>query len=423
VFGGSSARISSPTTTPTRSSPASDRKVAHRIAHATYQPGVILQAEPVNMAPEAGEGAVPMLVLKVVAFVAGAAVVVATFGSAIRTVILPRGIPARLGRFVFVAMRRLFRLRAGRTSSYEKRDRAMALYAPVTLLVLLLVWITLVLGGYTGMFWALGGRSLRDAFRLSGSSILTVGFERPGDLPSSILAFSEAALGLVLLALLITYLPTIYAAFSRREAVVTAMEVRAGSPPSGVEMLERYWRLEAYDRLRGLWTNWETWFVELEETHTSFPALVFFRSPQPDHSWVTAGGAILDAASLFASTVDHPREPAAEFCIRAGYLAFRRIADFFRIEYAPNPAPTDPISITRDEYDAVYDRLADVGVPLKQDRDQAWRDFSGWRINYDTVLLSLAALTMAPYAPWSSDRSPAEWAPSLLLRRGRSRVA
>lgn len=364
-----------------------------------------------------------MAVLRVLAFVAGAAVVVATFGSAIRTVILPRGVPARLGRFVFVGMRRLFRLRAGRSASYEKRDRAMALYAPITLLVLLLVWITLVLIGYTAMFWAFGEGSVRDAFRLSGSSILTVGFERPPDLPSTFLAFTEAALGLVLLALLITYLPTIYAAFSRREAVVTAMEVRAGSPPSGVEMLERYWRLQAFDRLHALWVNWEMWFVEIEETHTSFPALMFFRSPQPDHSWVTAGGAILDAASLMASSVDWPREPAAEFCIRAGYLSFRRVADFFRIEYNPNPAPSDPISITREEYDAAYDRLAADGVPMKPDREQAWRDFAGWRVNYDAVLLSLAALTMAPYAPWSSDRSPAEWTPSLLHRRGRSRAA
>ena len=363
-----------------------------------------------------------MAVLRVLGFMAGAAVVLATFGSAIRTVILPRGVPARLGRFVFVAMRKVFRLRAGRSASYEKRDRTMALYGPITLLMLLLVWITLVLAGYTAMFWAAGEGSLRDAVRLSGSSILTVGFERPPDLPSTILAFTEAALGLILLALLITYLPTIYAAFSRREAVVTAMEVRAGSPPSAVEMIERYWRLEAFDRLRTLWGNWEMWFIEIEETHTSFPVLVFFRSPQPDHSWVTAGGTILDAASLMSSTVDHPREPAAEFCIRAGYLAFRRIADFFRIEYDPDPASTDPISITREEFDAACERLAAAGVPLKQDRDQAWRAFAGWRVNYDTVLLALAALTMAPYAPWSSDRSLQDWRPPLLLRRGRYRA-
>ena len=95
----------------------------------------------------------------------------------------------------------------------------------------------------------------------------------------------------------------------------------------------------------------------------------------------------------------------ADLCIRAGYLALRRIADFFQIAYNANPQPGDPISISRDEFDAACDELARHGVPLKADRDQAWRDFAGWRVNYDTVLLALAAITMAPYAPWSSDRS------------------
>jgi hypothetical protein len=91
----------------------------------------------------------------------------------------------------------------------------------------------------------------------------------------------------------------------------------------------------------------------------------------------------------------------------------RRIAEFFHIEYNAKPQPTDPISLSRVEFDAAYDELAQNGVPLIADRDQAWRDFSGWRVNYDTVLLALAAMTMAPYAPWSSDRS-------LLPARGRS---
>jgi hypothetical protein len=49
--------------------------------------------------------------------------------------------------------------------------------------------------------------------------------------------------------------------------------------------------------------------------------------------------------------------------------------------------------------------MAAAGVPLKADHDQAWRDFAGWRVNYDAALIGLAALTMAPEAPWSSDRS------------------
>jgi len=167
----------------------------------------------------------------------------------------------------------------------------------------------------------------------------------------------------------------------------------------------RYYRIHGLTSMHEIWTTWELWFADVEETHTSLAALPFFRSPQPDRSWVTAAGAVLDAAALADSTLDIPRDPQNNLCIRAGFLALRRIADFFHIRYNPTPAPGDPISISREEYDAACQRLAEQGVPLKKDRDQAWRDFAGWRINYDTPLLALAALTMAPYAPWSSDRS------------------
>jgi len=361
-----------------------------------------------------------MVVVRGLVFGGGALVVIATFGSAVRTVILPRGIPAKLGRVVFISMRSLFRLRIGRNASYERRDRVMAAYAPTSLLMLLVVWISLVLVGYTGMFWGVGSRSVRQAFTLSGSAILTLGFERPPDIPATVLAFSEAALGLILLAMLITYLPSIYGAFSRRESAVTALEIRAGSPPSGVEMIERYWVLERIDQLDEVWVRWEDWFVDLEETHLSFPAVVFFRSPQPDHSWVTAAGAVLDAASLSLAAVDIPRNVRAEFCIRAGYLALRRVAVFFGIPYDPDPKRGDPITIGRNEFNQACERLAAAGIPLKPNLDEAWLDFAGWRVNYDTVLVALAGLTIAPYAPWSSDRSLRDWRPPLLRRRTRS---
>ena len=150
---------------------------------------------------------------------------------------------------------------------------------------------------------------------------------------------------------------------------------------------------------------WEQWFADVEETHTSFPALVNFRSPLPHRSWLTSAGAVLDSASFAASTLDQPRESRAELCIRAGYLCLRRIAKTFGIPYNANPAPDDPISVTREEYDAVYDQLSADGLPLRADRDQAWRDFAGWRVNYDDVLVPLARLILAPEAPWSSDRT------------------
>jgi hypothetical protein len=170
-------------------------------------------------------------------------------------------------------------------------------------------------------------------------------------------------------------------------------------------MLKRYHRLHGLDQLHDIWHTWEAWFADVEESHTSLPALVFFRSPRPEHSWVTAAGAVLDTAALTLAAVDLPRDPQADLCLRAGYIALRRISDFFEIPYNPAPQPGDPISVTRAEFDAVYADLAAAGLPLRPDREQAWRDFAGWRVNYDAVLLRLAGLTLAPAAPWSSDRA------------------
>jgi hypothetical protein len=114
---------------------------------------------------------------------------------------------------------------------------------------------------------------------------------------------------------------------------------------------------------------------------------------------------ILDTAAIQVSAVDMPNDPQAQLMLRAGYLALRRVADYFSIDYDPDPAPDDFISIAQSEFDDVYDQLVENGVPVKADREQAWRDFRGWCVNYDRVLLALAALTMAPYAQWVSDRS------------------
>ena len=107
-------------------------------------------------------------------------------------------------------------------------------------------------------------------------------------------------------------------------------------------------------------------------------------------------GRCYPGASLLASTVDRPRSPDAELCIRAGYVALRRIAGFFDIRHNPDPHwPEESTSIDRREFDHVCQELAEAGVPLKADLAQARRDFAGWRVNHDRVLLALAALTMA----------------------------
>jgi hypothetical protein len=337
-------------------------------------------------------------------FVTGLVLVIVTLLSAVRTFVLPRSAPDPIVSVVFRTLRRLFNLSMRGLRSYGERDAVMAFFAPLGLLTLLPTWLALVLTGYSMMYWALGDGTWYEAVVISGSSLLTLGFAGAEGWVNLALIFSEATIGLIMVAILIAYLPTIYAAFARRESAVSMLEVRAGSPPSAVELILRYNRLHGLTNLDELWITWELWFTELEESHTSLAALVFFRSPKPQHSWVTAAGAVLDAAALVNALVDTPHSLRADLTIRAGYLALRSIADFFQVTYDAQPRPDDPISIRPDEFEAAVAQLRAGNVALKTDLEQAWRDFAGWRVNYDRVLVALAHITMAPPAPWSSDR-------------------
>lgn len=337
--------------------------------------------------------------------------------SAMRTFVLPRAVSPILTRSVFLGLRAAFDLVAGRCRTYDSRDRIMALYAPLGLLVLPFVWMVIVIVAFTAIFHGLGVSGFEHAFEMSGSSLFTLGFVRPPDLATTTVAFVEAATGLGLLALLIAYLPTIYGAFSRREVLVAQLGARTVEPPSGVSLLVRAKQMERFELLEDIWAPWQLWFAEIEETHTSLGVLSFFRSPRAHRSWITSSGAVLDAASLRLAAVDLGFDPQAGLCVRSGFVALRAVAEYFNIPFDPDPAPTDPISVTRDEFDEACDALVAAGIPVHADRDQAWRDFVGWRVNYDVVLLALAGLVMAPYAPWSSDRSTRVRRKALLFHR------
>ncbi|MEO5964144.1 MAG: hypothetical protein ABIR11_01670 [Candidatus Limnocylindrales bacterium] len=338
-----------------------------------------------------------MIVQAIVALI-GVVVISRTVLSAVRTFVVPRGDNDPLSRLAFRSIRKVFDLAAPPSRPYEFRDRIMAYYGPIALILLPAWWLVLLIAGFGAIYWALG-LPVDEALVVSGSSLLTLGFREPGIPGGDIFAFAEAAIGLALVALLISYLPTIYGAFSRRELLVSLLEVRADSPPSPVVMITRMHRLGGLDELHELWVRWERWFAELEETHSSLPVLVFYRSQQHDHSWVNAAGAMMDTAALVRSAVAIPQDVQADLMIRAGYLALRRIASFFRITYDTHPQPTDPTSVDRSHFDTALDVLEQSGVPVVADRDQAWRDFNGWRVNYDQVLRKLEKLTMAP-TPW-----------------------
>lgn len=197
-----------------------------------------------------------MFLVPLFVFLFGAAIVIGTISSAVRTFVVPRGAQDWLNRAVFWLVRACFEVANRLARTYIARDGIMAFYAPISLLCLVPAWLTLIALGYTCMFWATGLESWFDAFKTSGSALLTLGFAPVEGLPRTAMSFTKAMLGLILVALLIAYLPTMYAAFQRRELAVTLLEVRAGKPPSAVEMLERFHRIHGFERLGEMWETW-----------------------------------------------------------------------------------------------------------------------------------------------------------------------
>jgi hypothetical protein len=342
-----------------------------------------------------------MPALRLLAGSAGVVLVITTLSAAVRSFVLPRNESVRLNNRIFAGIRLIFDFAASRATNYARRDHIMAHYAPVALVSLPIFWLALVGAGYTGIYWALGLDSWTKAYELSGSSLLTLGTTSQSGFVINVFTYSEATLGLLLLTLLLSYLPTLYQAFSKREVTVARLELRASTPPTATHLIDWLNTSGSLDDDDAQWAEWEQWFVEIEESHTSLPILGFFRSPQPGRSWVMAAGLILDTANLIFSALDVPHSRQMELTFKAGCLSVNRVYRFFDVKAAtesksmmPGPEPkTDP---TSPEFTKALDELAALGIAVCPDRDASWTSFQERRTRYAAALKYMAELTMSP---------------------------
>jgi hypothetical protein len=79
--------------------------------------------------------------------------------------------------------------------------------------------------------------------------------------------------------------------------------------------------------------------------------------------------------------------------------------------------PAPPITITRAEYDEAMTALAPL-ISVPPDRsEEGWRRFAWIRSSYEPAVRSLAGLTFAYAAPWTTDRAARVGRPRFLRRR------
>src|SRR6202162_1097455 len=345
-----------------------------------------------------------MIVLQIIVFLLGLFITLATLSSAIRQTVLPGRKSVRLSRTLFRTTFLLFRLVIVRIQSKAVSSALSAFYAPMSVMLLPITWVILILIGFSMIFWGVNHPSLGTSLSLSGAAITTEGFLAPKGVGQTTLYILEGIIGLVIVVLFITFLPTAYSIYSQREVVVTRVAFRFGAPPSGVQILAQAYRLGLAQEIDELWRTWENWFTAMAETHISNSGVIFYHSSQPGTSWITTAGAILDASALFSSTVDREDVPWVPLCFQAGCHTLRDIATDVGIPLGSALASSASIHVSRAEYDAACEQLLSAGVPLVADREEGWRAFASMRSQYDFALIALANFVQAPKALWSSDR-------------------
>jgi hypothetical protein len=357
-------------------------------------------------------------VARLIAFCVGILLVVTTAWSVFSTLVVPRATPSRLLGGLARSIGRIARMVAPHLPSYERRDRLFSFVGPAAMVAMFALWLATLVFGFALMMWWDTGRDFADSLGIAGSSATTLGILTTKGTGAHILEITVAAIGLLVVALEIAYLPALYGAFATREAQVTLLAARAGTPVWGPEILARHHFLDIMDELPDLYADWERWAAAVAESHANYPALIWFRSPVGTRSWLVALVGMMDSAALFHATspAQTPRE--ARLCLSMGITCLRSMARALRIPYDADPLPTAAIRLTREEFDEGFLRLGERGFPAERDADESWRHFQGWRINYEPIVDALTELIMPPPAPWFEARpelGDAEW-PSVTNR-------
>ena len=305
----------------------------------------------------------------------------------------------------------------------QRREDFLATFAPLTVMLSLANWVLVLILGYGLMLHALRDgikpvpHSLGEAAYFAGTSLLTVGF---GDVVGTsalarIVTMMAGASGLAVVALVISLTFTLYDSFKRREVLILALDARAGAPPSGVTLLETYAHFDMIGDLDALFGQWELWAADVLESHLAYPVLPFFRSSHNDESWISALGAVLDAATLMLTTVKSGNEysirsrGAAHMMYGLGCHFVTDLSHYFNFRFdlpgdmAPEVAFANA-GVERGEFETARHRLRCAGYQVCND-DDSWLDFARHRAIYARSLNELAKHFATPPTQWIGDRS------------------
>ena len=357
---------------------------------------------------------------------------------AVQTVVIPRRPSGRfrITRFFFIFTWTPWVFVGEHIKSHKVREQFYGVYGPISLIFLLLFWASLLILGFALMLYGFGTPYLDSSLPpgqhpvlhfftdlyVSGTSLTTLG---PGDViprrqTARFLMIIESGTGLGLVALVISYVPVLYAAFSRREVSVALLDSRAGSPPTAAELLTRHGFDGGQPALITLLAEWERWSADILESHISYPVLCYYRSQHDNQSWLSALPTILDVCALLITTIEGPASRQAQLTFAMARHAIVDLGHVFQIEIDElallNVTETNRLSDTT--FTRLCDRLSAVDIGLCTDSNSAHR-LLAIRQLYEPRAQALADHLCMPLPQWISDPKPTDqWRKVSSLRFG-----
>ena len=282
------------------------------------------------------------------------------------------------------------------------RQRFLSVFGPLSMVILFAFWAACLIAAFGTLEWSLQSSlphpsPVAEQLYMSGVTFFTLGYGDvvPHTVWTRVLSVIEAGTGLGFLAVVIGYMPVLYQVFSRREAHVIQLDVRAGTPPTAATLLSRH-ADGGLDKLDALLREWEVWGADLLESHLSYPMLIYYRSQHDNQSWLAALGAVMDTCALILVGV----EDVAPLQARMTFTMARQVIVEMARTFHVSPSRYDGGDrLPAPEYDRLLEHFSQAGLRWDGGTD-ARETLVALRATYEPLLDGLAEALLLEMPAW-----------------------
>jgi hypothetical protein len=344
---------------------------------------------------------------------------------AFEVVLLPRRVTRnfRLARLCYIYSWKPWAALARRMKPGKPRNTLLGLFGPISVLSLIGLWAVGLIAGFALLQWSLGSELLTPRgekglgiyLYMSGVTFFTLGFGdvTPTGALGRFVAVAETGIGLGFLAIVISYLPVLYQAFSHRELTISLLDARAGSPPTAAQLLIRLAPHPDSPVVDRFLEEWERWAGEVLESHISFPMLSYFRSQHDNQSWLAALTVILDTSALLIAGVKGADLYQAKLTFA---MARHVVVDLAQIFQAPPIEPV-PDRLSEERLRRLQETLKKAGLTLSEGATVEQK-LVELRQMYEPFLNAMSQYFLLALPPVLSDAAVVDnWQTSAWMRR------